>query len=84
MEHEIKAVTSGPAALVSLSFISFEAPLKAAVTLVGARALKYALYWMDTSVDEVVFLRPLIVPLSQDVESGRVREQRGEDRSPKA
>lgn len=29
-------------------------------------------YWMDTSVDEVVFLRPLVFPLSQDVESGRV------------
>lgn len=28
---------------------------------------------MDTSVDEVVFLRPLVFPLSQDVESGIVR-----------
>lgn len=39
---------------------------------------------MDTSVDEVVFLRPLAIPLSQDMELGRVKDQSGEDWSPKA
>lgn len=39
---------------------------------------------MDTNVDEVVFLRPLVFPLSQDVELGREKEQSGEDWSPKA
>lgn len=39
---------------------------------------------MDTSVDEVVFLRPLVILLSQDMELGRVKDQSGEDWSPKA
>lgn len=39
---------------------------------------------MDTSVNEVVFLRPVVFLLSQDVELGRAREQSGEDWSPKA